>query len=126
MKAFREFTKPFEAPQRSVKIRIYIIFLSSSGIWTGRVKGELRTNFYPCFHGIFFKNFMEEEPCTKFYGVLISFHEVMKLQSFEFGVCDVKTYSLYTLLILQRKNLLQTSMAFSTTFHELTKIRSFE
>ena len=30
--------KPFEAPQRSVKIKIYLSFFSSSGIGTGRVK----------------------------------------------------------------------------------------
>ena len=29
---------PFEAPQRSVKIKIQINFFSSSGIATGRVK----------------------------------------------------------------------------------------
>ena len=38
MKAFKAFIKPFEAPQRSVKIKIYLNFLSSSGIGTGRVK----------------------------------------------------------------------------------------
>ena len=35
MKALIE---PFEAPQRSVKIKIYDNFFSSSGIETGRVK----------------------------------------------------------------------------------------
>ena len=32
------FIKPFEAPQRSVKIKIKLDFFSSSGIGTGRVK----------------------------------------------------------------------------------------
>ena len=32
---------------------------------------------------------MEKEPCTKFCGILISSHKVMKLQSFESGVSDV-------------------------------------
>ena len=32
---------------------------------------------------------MENKPCTKFCGVLISIHKVMKLQNFEFGVNDV-------------------------------------
>ena len=32
------FMTPFEAPQRSVKIKIQINFFSSSGIATGRVK----------------------------------------------------------------------------------------
>ena len=34
MKAFKGFIKPFEAPQRSLKIKIYLIFFSSSGIET--------------------------------------------------------------------------------------------
>ena len=32
---------------------------------------------------------MEKEPCTKFYGVLISSHEVMKLESFQSSASDV-------------------------------------
>ena len=39
MQAFKAFIKSFEAPHRSVKIKIYVNFLSSSGIRTGRVKG---------------------------------------------------------------------------------------
>ena len=31
----------------------------------------------------------EEELCAKLCGVLISFQEIMKLQSFEFGVSDI-------------------------------------
>ena len=38
VKAFKAFIKPFEAPQRSAKIKIELIFFSSSGIGTGRVK----------------------------------------------------------------------------------------
>ena len=38
MKAFNAFMKPFEAPQGSLKIKIQVIFFSSSGIGTGRVK----------------------------------------------------------------------------------------
>ena len=38
MKAFKVFIKSFEAPQRSVKIKIQVNFFSSSGIGTGRVK----------------------------------------------------------------------------------------
>ena len=37
MKALKVFIKPFEAPQRSVKIKIELNFFSSSGIGTGRV-----------------------------------------------------------------------------------------
>ena len=36
-----------------------------------------------------FNDFMEKEPCTKFCGVVISSHEVMKLQSSESGVSDI-------------------------------------
>ena len=32
---------------------------------------------------------MRKDPCTKFCGVLIRFHKVVKLQSFEFSVSDV-------------------------------------
>ena len=38
MKAFRAFIKPFEAPQRSMKIKICINSLSLSSIEMGRVK----------------------------------------------------------------------------------------
>ena len=38
MKASKAFIKPFEAPQRSVKIKILLNFFSSFGIGTGRVK----------------------------------------------------------------------------------------
>ena len=38
MKAFKAFIKPFEALQRSVKIKMYVNFFSSSGIGAGRVK----------------------------------------------------------------------------------------
>ena len=36
-----------------------------------------------------FVSFMEKEPRTNICGVFVSFHEVMKLQSFEFGMSDV-------------------------------------
>ena len=38
MKTFKAFIKPFDAPQRGVKIKIQVNFLSSSGIGTERVK----------------------------------------------------------------------------------------
>ena len=38
--SFKDFIKPFEAPQRSVEIKILINFFSSSGKGTGRVKGS--------------------------------------------------------------------------------------
>ena len=36
-----------------------------------------------------FVNFMEKKSCTKFCGVLVRFHEIIELQSFEFSVSDV-------------------------------------
>ena len=42
MKAFKTFTKRFEAPQRNVNIKIYDNFLSLSGIGT-------RIKFLLCF-----------------------------------------------------------------------------
>ena len=38
MKAFKALIKPFEAPQRSVRIKIYVNFFFLSGIGTLRVK----------------------------------------------------------------------------------------
>ena len=38
MKAFKTFIKPFEAPQRSLKTKIQVNFLSLSGIGRERVK----------------------------------------------------------------------------------------
>ena len=40
MKAFKAFIKPFERPQSTLKIKIYLNFFSSSGIGTGRAKGH--------------------------------------------------------------------------------------
>ena len=37
---------------------------------------------------------MEKEPCRMFCGVLVRFHEVIKLQSFEFSVSDAKLANL--------------------------------
>ena len=44
-KAFKAFIKPFEAPQRSEKIKIWIDFLSSFGTGTGRVNNS-KINIY--------------------------------------------------------------------------------
>ena len=43
---------------------------------------------------------MEKEPCTKFLGVLISFHEIMKLQSSESGVSDIRPANVKNISIL--------------------------
>ena len=76
---------------------------------------------------------MEKEPGTKICGVLISFHEVMNLQSFELDV--VTSYSrIYEtfgflsifLLILYRENLLQSFLVLLTFFDGPMKLRRFE
>ena len=41
MKAFKVFIKAFEAPQKSVKIKIQVNFLASSGIGKGKVKENI-------------------------------------------------------------------------------------
>ena len=38
MKVFKAFINPFETPRKSVKIKLEVSFLPSSGIGTGRVK----------------------------------------------------------------------------------------
>ena len=43
MKALKAFIKPFEAPQRNLKIKISLNFFSSSGIGTWR--GKIFLNF---------------------------------------------------------------------------------
>ena len=40
----KAFIKPFEAPQRSAKVKIYVNFLSLSGIWRGRINTNV-TNY---------------------------------------------------------------------------------
>ena len=52
-----------------------------------QLRGDLRSKLCPCFIAGFF-NIMKKEPCTDFCGVLIRFHEVIKLQSSEFSVSD--------------------------------------
>ena len=59
---------------------------------------------------------MEEEPCTKFCGVVVKFHEVIKLQGFKLSESDVISANVQNisplvffavfLLVLCRKNLL--------------------
>ena len=44
MKAFKAFIRPFEAPQRSTKIKIQLNFFSSSGVGMGRVKDTMMIN----------------------------------------------------------------------------------
>ena len=72
---------------------------------------------------------MDKEPRTKFSGVLIRFHEVIKFQSFEFSVSDVipvavtniphLVFFAFFLLVLWRKSLLESVIVFLTIFHNL-------
>ena len=51
-------------------------------------KRNLRPKIHPCFwHNL--NDFTGKEPCTRHCGVLISSHEVMKLQSFECNMIEV-------------------------------------
>ena len=45
MKAIKTYIKPFEAPQRSVKMKIKLNYFFSFGIGTGKIKYELRSFF---------------------------------------------------------------------------------
>ena len=97
------------------------------------LKGKWGQNVTPVFMALlFFFNLMEEEFCTKFYGVLISFHEVIKLQSFEFGVTDAipanvkKMFTpgfLCIFLLLAKENVL---WSFWWFFRKIIKLRRFE
>lgn len=49
------------------------------------LKGTQNQNFSLIFMA-YICYLIEKEYCTKFCGVLIGFHEVIKLESFEFGV----------------------------------------
>ena len=59
---------------------------------------EVKTS--PLFFWQVFVNFMEKELCTKFCVVLIRFHEVIKLQSSEFSVSNVKSANVQNMLPL--------------------------
>ena len=56
MKAFKVFIKLFEAPQRRVKTKIQINFLSSSGMRMGRVKMVLFKQFCYLNHKLMEEN----------------------------------------------------------------------
>ena len=54
MKQKKAFIKPFEAPQRSMKIKIQVDFLSLPGIGTGRVNTPSTTSGYLVFLSVSF------------------------------------------------------------------------
>ena len=55
-------------------------------IWSHLLNKSLMENFIFC---TVFINFMQKQPFAKFFCVLITFQEIMKLQSFKFAVSDV-------------------------------------
>ena len=77
---------------------------------------------------------MEKRPCTNVCGVLVSFHEVMKLQSFFWKWHHTHEYTTHFttgflcifLLILWRRNLHQSLMVFLTIFHKFMKLQNFK
>ena len=75
-----------------------------------------------------FVNFMEKEPCAKFCGVLISFHEVdvSDVNTSEWTKYFIPGFLCISSLILWRKNLLQSLMLLLTIFAEHMKLGSFE
>ena len=71
MKAFKAFIKPFEAPQRNVKIKISLNFFSSSRIGTWKVKVILFLFFsfwiqFVFNYKIFFENLKLRVKCLTF------------------------------------------------------------
>ena len=44
-----------------------------------RFKGEFKRKTHPCFYVIILMILQKKETCEKFYGVVISSHEVIKL-----------------------------------------------
>ena len=76
---------------------------------------------------------MKKEFCTKFCDVLIWFHKVMKLQSFEFSIRDAihanvkyisPVVSIHIFVSFTEKGTLQSFMEFLTIFHKL-EVRTF-
>ena len=77
---------------------------------------------------------MEKEPCTKFCGVLISFHKVMKLRRFEFDVNDIIPVDVQNIPLLVffahfswfYGKIKFYSLEFLIIFHEFMKPQDFE
>ena len=69
MKAFKALIKPFEAPQRRVKIKILLNFFSLSGIVTGKVNFR----YFVVFHFIIYICLNSFNiPCHASVGITIS------------------------------------------------------
>ena len=77
---------------------------------------------------------MDEEPCTNFCGVLTRFHEVIKMQSFEFSVSDVIPTNVqnisplvfFTFFVSFMEKNPTKFYGILTFFRALMKLRSFE
>ena len=77
---------------------------------------------------------MDKKPCAKFFGILISFNEVMMFQSFEFDISDIIPASVQNIslqvffhiffFILCRMSFQQNFMVFFTIFQELIKLQN--
>ena len=66
-------------------------------------KGDQRPKLHPCFYGIFLLvswREREREPSSKFCDILISFHEVMGLQSFGFDVINIILANVHNITLL--------------------------
>ena len=91
------------------------------------LKGNWGQDFTSVFC-IFFVNFIGEGLSTKYCGVLIIFHEVMKLQTFELDATNVMPANLHNLSpvfceylkLLWRKILIQRIMMFLIISNEVT------
>ena len=65
---------------------------------------------------------MEKEPCTNFCGVLVSFHEVMKLRSFEFAVSNVISENTKKKKPFMKKKPFTECMMFLTIFQDVMHV----
>lgn len=82
----------------------HILYLNCYYFWRGN---EAKTSPQFLWHFFFFFNLMEEEFCTKFYGVLISFHEVIKLLKWHTRECmkyftSPLFFYMFLLILLER------------------------
>ena len=92
--AFKSFIKPFEAPRRSVKIKIKIKFLSSPGIGVGRVNFETSRAKQMCyvqsssveflndnFGKTYFKHLLNSNFFPKSFSLLRQFFEIIQTEN---------------------------------------------
>ena len=75
----------------SISFSIYVAFV---------FKRDLEPKLHPCFLWNNFDDFTEREPCAKFWSLLISSHEIMKLQKFEYWVSNVRPANVQNISLL--------------------------